>query len=70
MRHVEAIVLSMTPAERKQPSIINGTRRLRIARGSGRPVSEVNRLLQQFRKQSRLFEPQSSSARPVSVVTG
>jgi signal recognition particle subunit SRP54 len=48
MKHVEAIILSMTPAERKNPSIINGSRRARIAKGSGRPVAEVNRLLKQF----------------------
>ena len=48
IRHVEAIVLSMTPAERANPAILNGSRRLRIANGSGRPVQEVNRLLEQF----------------------
>lgn len=63
LRHVEAIVLSMTPAERKQPSIINGTRRLRIARGSGRPVSEVNRLLQQFREMQKMMKRMSSGGR-------
>jgi signal recognition particle subunit SRP54 len=63
MRHVEAIVLSMTPAERKQPSIINGTRRLRIARGSGRPVSEVNRLLQQFREMQKMMKRMGSGGR-------
>ncbi len=48
MKHVEAIILSMTPAERQNPKIINGSRRARIAKGSGRPVAEVNRLLKQF----------------------
>jgi len=48
IRHVEAIVLSMTPAERANPAILNGSRKLRIAKGSGRPVQEVNRLLEQF----------------------
>ena len=48
MKHVEAIILSMTPAERRDPKIINGSRRVRIAKGSGRPVAEVNRLLKQF----------------------
>jgi signal recognition particle subunit SRP54 len=46
MKHVEAIVLSMTPAERKDPTLINGSRRARIAKGSGRPANEVNRLLE------------------------
>ena len=48
MKHVEAIILSMTPGERSDPRIINGSRRVRIAKGSGRPVAEVNRLLKQF----------------------
>jgi signal recognition particle subunit SRP54 len=48
IKHVEAIVLSMTPAERANPAILNGSRKLRIANGSGRPVQEVNRLLEQF----------------------
>src|SRR5499427_10978419 len=43
MRHVEAIVLSMTREERKKPEIMNGSRRLRVAKGCGRPISEVNR---------------------------
>jgi signal recognition particle subunit SRP54 len=38
----------MTPAERANPAILNGSRKLRIAKGSGRPVQEVNRLLEQF----------------------
>ena len=63
MRHVEAIVLSMTPAERKQPALINGTRRLRIARGSGRPVSEVNRLLQQFREMQKMMKKMGQGGR-------
>lgn len=46
--HFEAIINSMTPEERTRPKMINGNRRLRIAKGSGRPVSEVNQLLKQF----------------------
>jgi signal recognition particle subunit SRP54 len=49
-KHVEAIILSMTPEERQKPSILNASRRARIAKGSGRPVSEVNRLLKQFKE--------------------
>jgi signal recognition particle subunit SRP54 len=48
MKHTEAIVLSMTGRERSRPEIINGSRRRRIAQGSGRPVMEVNQLLKQF----------------------
>ena len=54
LKHVEAIVLSMTPRERTDPDVINGQRRLRIAKGSGRTVQEVNTLLAQF-KQMQMF---------------
>jgi signal recognition particle subunit SRP54 len=56
MKHLEAIVLSMTPEERKQPALINGTRRARIAKGAGRPTSEVNRLLDQFRDMQKMMK--------------
>ena len=56
MKHVEAIILSMTPRERKEPTIINGSRRARIAKGSGRPVSEVNRLLKQFQEMQKFMK--------------
>lgn len=56
MKHVEAIILSMTPAERKDPSLLNGSRRARVARGSGRPVNEVNRLLEQFRDMQKMMK--------------
>jgi signal recognition particle subunit SRP54 len=56
MKHLEAIVLSMTKAERATPSIINGSRRARIAKGAGRPVSEVNRLLDQFREMQKMMK--------------
>src|SRR5204862_1548998 len=54
LKHVEAIVLSMTPAERADPSLLNGTRKLRIAKGSGRTVQEVNRLLEQFQQMRKM----------------
>src|SRR3989441_86451 len=56
LKHVEAIVLSMTPGERADPSILTGSRRLRIARGAGRTVQEVNRLLQQFQQMRKLLK--------------
>jgi signal recognition particle subunit SRP54 len=56
MKHIEAIVLSMTDAERKRPEIMNGSRRLRVAKGSGRPVQEVNRLLEQFREMQKMMK--------------
>jgi signal recognition particle subunit SRP54 len=55
LKHVEAIVLSMTPKERADPKILNGSRRMRIAKGAGRPVQEVNRLLEQFQQMRKLI---------------
>ncbi len=54
LKHIEAIILSMTPKERSDPTLLNGSRRARIAKGSGRSVQEVNRLMSQF-KQMRKF---------------
>jgi signal recognition particle subunit SRP54 len=56
IKHMEAIILSMTPAERRKPEIMNGSRRARVARGSGRPVSEVNRLLKQFKEMRKMMK--------------
>jgi len=56
LKHVEAIVLSMTPDERADPSILSGSRRLRIAKGAGRTVQEVNRLLEQFQQMRKLLK--------------
>lgn len=55
-RHVEAIILSMTLEERRNPKILNGSRRARIAKGSGRPVSEVNRLMKQFKEMQKFMK--------------
>jgi signal recognition particle subunit SRP54 len=56
IKHVEAIVLSMTPRERSDPDLLNGQRRLRIAKGSGRPVQEVNQLLAQFKQMQKVMK--------------
>jgi signal recognition particle subunit SRP54 len=63
MKHIEAIVLSMTPAERKKPDVLNGSRRLRVAKGSGRPISEVNKLLEQFREMQKMMKKMSSGGK-------
>ncbi len=55
-KHIEAIIHSMTPYERENPAIINGTRRKRIADGSGTDVQEVNRLLKQFDETRRMMK--------------
>src|SRR2546422_602713 len=56
LKHVEAIVLSMTPDERADPALLTGSRRLRIAKGAGRTVQEVNRLLAQFQQMRKLLK--------------
>jgi signal recognition particle subunit SRP54 len=52
----EAMIGSMTPEERREPSVINGSRRLRIARGSGTSVSDVNRLLKQYAQLKKMMK--------------
>src|SRR3954471_12882708 len=64
MKHMEAIVLSMTKAERKKPDVMNGSRRARVAKGSGRPISEVNRLLEQFREMQKMMKKVAGGAGP------
>ncbi len=63
LKHVEAIVLSMTKEERKTPNMINGSRRARIAKGAGRPTSEVNRLLEQFRDMQKMMKKAAGGGR-------
>jgi len=53
---IEAIIHSMTPEERTQPSVINGSRKKRIAKGSGTSVQEVNQLLKQFNQMSKMMK--------------
>ena len=55
-KYTEAMIYSMTPAERSNPSIINASRRERIAKGSGRTVQEVNRLLKQFEDTRKMMK--------------
>jgi signal recognition particle subunit SRP54 len=64
MKHAEAIVLSMTKAERKNPGLMNGPRRARVAKGSGRPVSEVNRFLDQFKQMQKMAKQVAKGGRP------
>ena len=56
VRRTEAIIRSMTPAERENPSIINGSRRTRIAKGSGTQVQDVNRLVKQFAEMQKMMK--------------
>lgn len=57
--HVEAIIQSMTKKERQDPSLMNASRKKRIAKGSGRPISEVNRLLKQFDEMKKMMKQMS-----------
>src|SRR5262245_10644012 len=61
---VEAIIQSMTPAERRKPDLINGSRRRRIAAGSGTTVQEVNRLLAQFKQMQKMMKRFGKGGRP------
>jgi signal recognition particle subunit SRP54 len=54
-KSIEAIIGSMTPAERENPKILNGSRRRRIAMGSGTSIVEVNRLIKQFEETSKMM---------------
>ncbi len=56
LKRVEAIIRSMTPAERRKPEIINGSRRLRIANGSGTTTGDVNRLVKQFGEMQKMMK--------------
>ena len=56
MKHVEAIICAMTPAERADPTILNGSRKRRIARGSGTNAQQVNQVLAQYRNMQRMFK--------------
>jgi len=56
MAHIEAIIQSMTKAERRNPSMLNGPRKKRIAAGSGRSIAEVNRLLKQFEEMKKMMK--------------
>ncbi|MDC4226853.1 MAG: hypothetical protein MPW15_22065 [Candidatus Manganitrophus sp.] len=56
MRHIEAIICSMTPRERNDPGTINGSKRKRIAKGSGTSVQEVNKLLKQFYEAKKMMK--------------
>jgi signal recognition particle subunit SRP54 len=64
LKHIEAIILSMTREERRNPDIINGSRRKRIARGSGMDVHDVNQLLIQFNEMRSMIRQVSSGKGP------
>jgi len=63
LKHTEAVLDSMTPGERLNPSVINGSRRKRIARGSGTSVQDVNKLLKQFVQMRKMMRTMSKGKR-------
>ena len=58
--HIEAIILSMTPYERRHPEVLKNSRKLRISKGSGRSVEEINRLLKQFEQMKVMMKQMNS----------
>jgi signal recognition particle subunit SRP54 len=64
LKRMEAIVLSMTPDERRNPNIIDGSRRRRIARGSGSTPHEVNQLLNQWKEAKKLMHAVAAGRGP------
>jgi signal recognition particle subunit SRP54 len=61
---IEAIIRSMTPKERENPDIINGSRKNRIAKGSGTTVTEVNQLLKQFNEMRKMMKTMNKMGGP------
>ena len=70
LKRVEAIVLSMTPGERKNPDVLNARRRQRIARGSGTSVTEVNTLLQRFGQMRKMMKNAGQLKKMLARVPG
>ena len=71
LKRTEAILSSMTVQERKNPKLLNASRRRRIAAGSGNQVQDVNKLMKQFRETSKLFKQlQKSGGRGLSRLFG
>lgn len=69
-KHIEAIIYSMTPGEREDPALINGSRRKRIADGSGTNIQEVNRLLKQFDETRKMMKLVSQGKNVQRMMSG
>ncbi|MDE6377354.1 MAG: signal recognition particle protein, partial [Duncaniella sp.] len=67
---IEAIISSMTAEEREHPEILNGSRRKRIARGSGTDLQEVNRLIKQFDDARKMMKAVTGLKNPASLMRG
>jgi signal recognition particle subunit SRP54 len=67
VRRIEAIIRAMTPAERRDPSVLNGSRRRRIAAGSGTTLTDVNRLVKQFTEMQKLMKQLAGGGRKAAL---
>lgn len=67
-KHIEAIIFSMTPKERQQPDIINGARKKRIAKGSGRNITDVNQLMKQFNDTKKMMKLMNNKSAMASMM--
>jgi signal recognition particle subunit SRP54 len=70
LKRVEAIVLSMTPKERSRPEILNGKRRLRLARGSGNSITQVNQFLRQFGQMRKMMRSKGKMRKMLGQLGG
>ena len=70
MKHLEAIIYSMTPEERRKPEILNGSRRKRIADGSGTQIQDVNRMVKQFKEMKKQMKRMKNNKRMNSSLFG
>ena len=61
-KHIEAMIRSMTPTERANPDLLNGSRKIRIAEGSGRTLLEVNQFIRQFEQMKKMIPLQIPEA--------
>lgn len=69
-KDIEAIIHSMTPNERSHPEILNGSRRQRIAKGSGTSIQGVNKLIKQFDETRKMMHIVSQSKSPARLMSG
>ncbi|MFT4753742.1 MAG: signal recognition particle subunit SRP54 [Salibacteraceae bacterium] len=67
-KHIEAIIFSMTPKEREQPDIINGSRKKRIAKGCGREITDVNQLMKQFNDTKKMMKLMNNKSAMASMM--
>jgi signal recognition particle subunit SRP54 len=70
MKSMVAIIDSMTPLERRKPEVINGSRKRRVAQGSGTQIQDVNRLLKQHKQMQRMMKKMGSKGGMTNMLRG